>query len=269
MKKLNQHFGNILSPTIPSLLAALCSSCLLIILQWPNLQKLTAASDVVSQDALKRQLDQEQLRLALWKQMPSLGFDNLLADWTFLSFLQYFGDDEVRLQTGYTLSPNYFEALLDKDPYFWDAYLFLSGSTTLYAGQPKRTIEIMEQHLPQLSPKVPDRAYFIWRWKSVDELLFLDDVEAAINSHMMASQWAAEYDTEEGQMVARVSQQSAQFLRENPADKSVQINAWMSIYVNAFDTKTQQFAIDNIRSLGGDVVLDEDGNVIDVQIPEN
>ena len=38
------------------------------------------------------------------KNLPSFGFDNLIADWTFLKFLQYFGDDEARDVTGYDLA---------------------------------------------------------------------------------------------------------------------------------------------------------------------
>ncbi|NET53645.1 MAG: hypothetical protein F6K09_34870 [Merismopedia sp. SIO2A8] len=258
----------LLYSTLSSCAIALLSSCAIALLQWPHLQKLTDSSAVVSQDALERQIEQESLRLNLWEQAPALGFNNLMANWTFLTFLQYFGDDEVRERTDYSLSPEYFEVILDKNPYFWDAYLFLPGSTTMYAARPDRTIEIMEKHLPKLSPKAPDRAYFIWRWKAVDELLFLDAAESAVMSHQTAADWASTYDTEEGQFIAQVSQQSAEFLRENPASKAMQVNAWMSVYGNALDDAARQLAIDRIRGLGGDVILDEEGNVVEVKTPQ-
>ncbi|MEM9214620.1 MAG: hypothetical protein AAGD25_09765 [Cyanobacteria bacterium P01_F01_bin.150] len=257
-----------LHSTLFSIVIAFFSSCAIALLQQPRLQKLTESSAVVSQDALDQQMEQENLRLALWEQTPALGFDNLMADWAFLSFLQYFGDDEARAKTSYTLSPEYFEVILDKDPYFWDAYLFLPGSTTMYAAQPDRTIEIMEKHLPKLSPKVPDRAYFIWRWKATDELLFLSDPDAAIDSYQTAADWASEYDTKEGQLIAQISQRSAEFLKDNPANRGVQVSAWMSVYENAFDDATRQLAIANIRKLGGDVIFDEDGNVVEVRTPQ-
>lgn len=43
--------------------------------------------------------------LKIQDQMPTLGFDNLLADWNYLNFIQYFGDRQAREITGYTLSP--------------------------------------------------------------------------------------------------------------------------------------------------------------------
>ena len=251
-----------------SLVSVAASSCAIAFFQWPHLQKLSDSSDVLSQDTLMQQVEQESLRLDLWAQTPLVGFDNLMADWAFLSFLQYFGDDEVRARTDYALSPKYFEVILDKDPYFWDAYLFLSASTTIYAAQPDRTIAIMEQSIPNLSPPIPDRSYFIWRWKATDELLFLNDPDAAITSYQTAASWASEYDTEEGQFIAQISQHAADFLKINPTSKGVQISAWMGIYGNAFDDATRQLAIDNIRALGGDVILDENGNVVEVRTPQ-
>ncbi|NEQ98346.1 MAG: hypothetical protein F6K30_16775 [Cyanothece sp. SIO2G6] len=250
---------------------ALVFSCggAIALLQQPRLQQLTDATAVLSQDDLERQIEQESLRLTLWKRLPTLGLDNLMAKWTFLTFLQYFGDDEVRQRTDYSLSPQYFEVILENDPYFWDAYLFLPGSTTMYAAKPQRTIEIMEQHLPKLSPKVPDRAYFIWRWKATDELLFLDNPEAATDSYQTAAEWATEYDTEEGQLIAEISKGTANFLRENPTSRAVQVSAWMTVYGNAFDDATRQRAVDNIRELGGEIVFDENGQVVEVRTPQD
>ena len=237
------------------------------LLQLPRLDQVTDSVDTIPQAILEQQIEQEESRLALWKQLPAVGFNNMAANVSFLSFLQYFGDDEVRMRTNYALSPEFFEVILKKDPYFWDAYLFLPGSTTMYAAQPERTVEIMETYLPQLSPKAPDRAYYIWRWKATDELLFLDDPESAIDSYQMAANWASEYDTEEGKFITQNSQQTVHFLEENPASKAVQVSAWMTVYSNAFDFPTQQLALERIRGLGGRVILDEEGRVQEVIAP--
>lgn len=243
--------------------------CGLIILpsQKISLEKLVAEARSASTEHFAQQNKQDRQQIELLNVIPSIGFNNLVADWTFLRFLQYFGDEEARLQTDYQLSPDYFEVILNRDPYFLDAYMFLPGSTTLYAARPDRTIEIMEKYLPKLSPKAPDQAYLIWRWKAIDELLFLGDVDSAINSYQASAAWATEYDTEEGQFMAEISQRTAVFLKENPASKSIQVSAWMGVYGNAFDDATRQLAIDNIRALGGNVILDEDGNVVEVKTP--
>jgi hypothetical protein len=77
--------------------------------------------------------------------MPSFGYNNIIANWVYLNFVQYFGDDEVRAKTGYSLSPEYFEVILGRDPRFIPAYLSLSTSTSMYAGMPERSIKLTEK----------------------------------------------------------------------------------------------------------------------------
>jgi hypothetical protein len=202
-----------------------------------------------------------QIRLRLLDQIPTFGFDNLFADWTFLEFLQYFGDEPARRLTGYQLSPDYFDLILKKDPYFLDAYLFLTASTTLYAGQPERTVALMNEKLPLLSPKTPNRAYYIWRWKAIDELLFLGDTDAARESFLMAAQWASEYSDEEGKAVAEISRQMGEFLASNPENVEVRLAAWSSVFYNAFDDRTRQYVIEQINQLGFDAFVDPEGRL--------
>ena len=223
------------------------------LLQQQRLRTLEAGTDPLAVVAQQRQ------QLQLLAQVPSFGFDNVLADWTMLQFIQYFGDAEARRQTGYGLSPDYFEVILERDPYFRDAYLFLSISSTLFAGQPARTVKIFEQYLPQLTPTTPERAYVIWRYKGSDELLFLGDPQAAAQSFETAADWASVYDDAESQAIAAASRQTAAFLRENPSSSAAQISAWGIVLSNALDRTTQQFAIRRIEQLGGRVEVDAAG----------
>jgi hypothetical protein len=232
-----------------------------------ELRKLTRQTANVSAEGLERQSEAEQVYLSLLKEFPGFGFNNLVADWVFLDFVQYFGDNSARDQIGYELSPEYFEVILKHDPYFRDAYLFLSGSTTLYAGRPDRTIEIMNEHVSQLSPRVPDKAYFVWRYKGTDELLFLGDSQAAQQSFETAAEWASLYSDPESQAAARVSQQTAEYLADNPESKSAQIAAWVMVLGNAFDEDTQRYAISQIEALGGNISVDEQGR-LQIQQPE-
>jgi len=235
-------------------------------LQFPRLQSARNRNGQLSSTELQRQDQVTQARLDLMERTPGFGFGNLIADWTFLNFLQYFGDDPARAETGYQLSPEYFEVILSQDPYFWDAYLFLSGSTTLYAGLPERAIALMNQHLPQLSPKVPDRAYYIWRWKAVDELLFLGDSQAAQESFETAADWASAYTDPESEAVAAQSRQTAEFLEKDPNSLSAQIAAWTSVFSNAVSDDVRRLAISRIQALGGTVSLSADGQ-LQVQMP--
>ena len=129
-----------------------------------------------------------QLKIA--KTLPTFGFDNLVANWHFLDFVQYFGDTEVRQKAGYGAAMEYFDAILDRDPRFLYGYFYLSSTGSLYAGQPERSVAIMNRGLKFLSPKVPNRGYYIWRLKAVDELLFLGKVPEARQSMLTAADWA-------------------------------------------------------------------------------
>ncbi|MGB3495567.1 MAG: hypothetical protein WBA57_22745 [Elainellaceae cyanobacterium] len=236
-------------------------------LQQPRLNDIRDQKVTPSLQELEQIENDTRLQLQVLNQIPTLGFDRVIADWVFLQFLQYFGDGPARQQIGYGLSPDYFSVILNHDPYFRDGYLFLSASTTLYTGQPERTIEIFERELPRLSPKVPDKAYYIWRYKAIDELLFLGDPQAAQQSFEMAAEWASTYDDPESQAIARSSQQTAEFLRANPDSIAAQVSAWSMVYYNAVDENTQQLVIRRLEDLGVEVSIGAQGE-LQIRTPE-
>ncbi|MCG6136919.1 MAG: hypothetical protein MET45_20160 [Nostoc sp. LLA-1] len=232
------------------------------LIQFPQLQILLRSKQAPSLEIIERELHSESLSLNLLKKMPSFGYGNLIANWVYLSYLQYFGDDEVRGKTGYRLSPEYFEVILERDPRFLAAYLSLSSSTTIYAGMPERSIGLMEKGLKSLSPWVPKRSYYVWRYKGIDELLFASNTESAQQSFTTASEWASNFSDEESQLVAEASQRTARFLSQNPSRRSTQISAWVMVLNNQVDERTRKRAISEIEALGGKVTSSPEGNRI-------
>lgn len=228
-------------------------------LQWSRLRQLKAGSQFVSVEELQRQTDQERLRLSLLQKLPTFGFDNLIANWTFLSFLQYFGDEPARQKTDYRLSPDYFEVILSRDPYFIQAYTFLSTSGSIYAGAPARATDIMQRGLKSLQPNVPPDSFYAWRQLGIDQLLFLGDSKAARQSFLTAAQWAAQSSLPDSREVASLSRQTADFLAANPNSKSAQVAAWVMVLTSAPDERTRQTALEQIRSLGGQISENPDG----------
>lgn len=237
------------------------------VLQVPQLNKLSSSEQTASLETLEREIHSEKLRLNLLRQLPAFGFDNLMADWVFLDFLQYFGDEEVRVKTGYSLSPEYFEVVIARDPRFLQAYLSLSTSISLYAGMPERSIALMEFGLKSLSPKVPPRSYYIWRYKGIDELLFLGNAQAAKQSFATAAEWASTYSDEESKQVEIISRRTAQFLARNHKSKSAQIAAWTMVLNNPVDAQTRNLAIRRISALGAKVFITPQG-AVQVQPPQ-
>ena len=115
---------------------------------------LDVQKNSLNQNYLKQEQGQK-LRLNLLNDAPSFGFANLIADWTFLNFVQYYGDAPAREQTGNSLSPNYFEAVVENDPRFIDAYFLLAPATSLFAGHPQKSVDLISKGLEYVSPNMP------------------------------------------------------------------------------------------------------------------
>ncbi len=231
-------------------------------LQWQRFQQLQAqASGNQSPEQLRRQEQQDMLRLSLLRQAPSFGFDNLIANGTFLNFLQYFGNVDARRQVGYRVSPEFFEVIVDKDPRFVDPYLFLSTSTSLFAGQPERAVVMMQRGTAAMTPTLPPGGFRVWRYKGIDQLLFLGDGDGARQSFETAAAWAEQSNQPEAATVATASRQTAAFLAQNPSSKAAQISAWIQVINLAVDDQVQAIAIERIQALGGEILALEDGRV--------
>lgn len=243
--------------------------CMLTIgfLQVPQLNKLRTKAKIASTEYSKREVESEKLRLNLLQNLPSFSFNNLFANWTFLEFLTYFGDEVAREKTGYSLSQEYFEIIVERDPRFLKMYQFLPTSISMYAGMPEKSVALMEKGLRSIAKKPLPKSYYVWRYKGTDELLFLGDSQAARKSFEKAAEWASVYADPESQNVAAISRQTAQFLARNPNSKYAQVGAWSMVLQNAVDDRTRQIAISRIEGLGGKVVVTPEGEVR-IQLPE-
>jgi tetratricopeptide (TPR) repeat protein len=230
----------------------------IVYLQTPQLKALKRTREL-NKAELKQADAKLKVQLSISKTLPTFGFDNLVADWYFIDFTQYFGDFEVRQKAGYSAAIDYFEAILDRDPRFLYAYYYLSSVGSIYAGEPEKSVSLMTRSLKSLTPKVPDRGYYIWRLKAVDELLFLGKTPDARNSMQNAAKWAGQYSTAEGQNVAKLSQDTADYLARNPNSKRAQFDAWSMVLSSAVDDFVIKRAIDGIRSTGGKVTISSTG----------
>ncbi|MEM1279634.1 MAG: hypothetical protein AAGG53_06305 [Cyanobacteria bacterium P01_H01_bin.152] len=219
-------------------------------LQRQRWQTLFAAQDEALTQQAELETQKSALQVQLLQNIPALGFQNLIADWAFLQYVQYFGNREQRQITGYGLVEDYFEVIIDRDPYAYDPYIFLSTSLTLYAAQPQRAVELQEQGLQSLSPQLPPNSFYIWRQKGVDEILFLGDYEAAIRSHEIAADWAAQSAAPGAEQAAQSFRSTVEFLKNDPENPQVQANAWLQVVASAQDEQTRSIAIERIEAAG-------------------
>ncbi|MBW4526545.1 MAG: hypothetical protein KME18_15355 [Phormidium tanganyikae FI6-MK23] len=217
----------------------------------------------ITLEAPQQAEQQERLRLNLLSKMPSFGFDNLMADWTFLNFIQYYGDNPARGVTGFSLSPNYFDIITRRDPRFVDSYLFLSGTISHQLGKPELALELMQRGTDALSPQMHPKAFSVWRWKAVDQILLLGDLPGAARSFDMTANWAAQ--SKEHKQFAPNFQQSANFLRTNPDIRWVQFQTWQAVYQEANeigDKLARDRAKRELLKLGAIEKKDEKGETI-------
>lgn len=243
--------------------AILCVVCTFLIARFQlnkvNQVSIKAANFSV-EEGRKNNLALKQ-RLAMLNKVPSLGFRNALANNIFLNFLQYFSDATEKNNEIKSLSPNFFEAIISLDPYYRSYYLFLSNSTTLYAGEPEKTVALMTEALRKIDPNGMPDSFYIWRYKGVDELLFLDDSRSAKKSFTKAAEWARRSDAPDSELVEVASQRTADFLKNDPESRYAQVAAWSSVLSNALDDDTRKRAVERIEKLGASVDVHEDGSV--------
>lgn len=241
-------------------------------LQFPKLnQRLSGQTS----DDTRKGVREETARLKLIKQLPprGLGFNNMIANFTFLQFLQYFGDDISRnyFQTGYSLSPRYFENIIDRDPRFISSYLYISSSVSMFAGVPNEAIAIYTKGLRSLDPDKQPTSYFVWRYKAIDQTLFSGDAKGARESYIKAAEWAEQVkltgkELEAAQFAAQISRQSATWLEEDRDLSKAQIAAWSMVLRNAVDKKTVQIVAQELDKLDRKIEI-KDG--FPVVVPKN
>jgi len=237
---------------------------------------LLQRSTIPSKDAkltkqeYQTQEQDENSQLNFFSRVPNLGFENVLADWLYLQFIQYFGDNDARDKVGYSLTENFFSQLIQRDPRFTDAVFKLDTATSLFAGSPQKSVELLHEALQKIPPKFTTNIppYYLWRAKGNNELLFLGDTQAAKSSYTKSIEAAKAYDDDDSKRIIEISQRSIQFLEKNPDSKLARIGAWVGVLSNRPDDKTVKRVIQEIKTLGGKVTVTPEGKVT-VEVPQN
>ncbi|MGI0491945.1 hypothetical protein ACN4EG_09040 [Alkalinema pantanalense CENA528] len=215
---------------------------------------------------------QERWKLDILQRSPTFGFDNLMADWVFLNFLQYDGDDEARAQLGYELAPQFFDLITRWDPRFVESYLFLSGTLSYRLGKPDIAVDYMTRGTNALQANQHPKAFLPWRFKALDQLLLLGDVPGSIVSHDMAGDWAMQSIDPDVSRVGPLMKQTAAFLKTDPDSRMVRLWGWSSVFEQAEvtrDRQTQARARQELLKIGAEERKDPEGRTYFVLPPDN
>ena len=226
------------------------------LLQQPRWQQLEHSN--IDTKSLTQEIQKEQNNLSFWKRFSAFGYGNLLADWFFLRFIQYYGDDTARDKTGYELNPQFLELIIKYDPKFVPAYLIFSSAISIDAAMPDKSIELLGQGLKHISPYQPD-ANYVWLYRATDQILFTNDVEGARYSYNMAADWA---DIALNHRLAKANRKTAQYISNHPYSKKNRIAAWQLILTHNRFAKTRQVALNKIRELGGTIKIQPNGAIV-------
>lgn len=230
-------------------------------MQSGKLKSLRAVDKSLDPVVLQQESRLRANQLDLMKKIPKFGFNNLVANTSFIDFLGYFGSTDARNINGYSLGFDYFDVVLKEDPRFFLAYYYLSGTGSSYLANPARTVRIMNEGFTSIKPNSPKYSYYLWRLKATDELLFLGESQVAKTSMEKAADWAEQAGDEEGRRVAKISSNTAKFLAKNPDSKQARFGAWASILSTAIDDSARKLAIAKILELGGKVEKDSQGKI--------
>ena len=228
------------------------------------LQQEYKTDHLIAQHDIDYKKEEQKLKATakLQKALPSFGFENLVADWNFLKYVQYFGNEEARDKVGYSVVGDYFETIVDKDPRFVEANLSLSAGNSIFAGEPKKTIALLEKSAQSLTPEMQDYTFMIFAYKAVDEIIFFGDLKAAQKSYSTAAEWAEKRNDEVGKKVSKLYRNTIDFLATNPDSSLTQVSGWSMVLNRNNDPRIQKYAIDKIEELGGEVITSNDGRLI-------
>jgi hypothetical protein len=221
---------------------ALGTTAIVVSLQWMQLPQ-------VSRQAIDpaRAVEQERLELQVLGNLPTLGYDNLLANWVFLRFLGYFGDDPARKATGYDLNANYFNLITQRDPRFLQIYPYLSAGISYYLGNPELAGQYMERGLKVLSPEVNPKGFIVLRFRALDQLLLEGDIPGTIATYGRLADW---FDRTADPKAAQSFRNAAAILAQNPDSVLPRFWGWQDVYFSAPDDRVRQRAEQELIELG-------------------
>lgn len=146
----------------------------------------------------------------------SLGFDRLVADYFWLSFIGYLGDSEKRKHDHFALAERYIDLIIALDPQFIEAYWFAAFTVGGDMHDPDRAARILEIGIENN----PENWYLPFI-AGMNQYLYAGDELAAARFYRIASKYPGAPD-----WFVRQAQ-----IMENKAPRLVkEANSWLNIY---------------------------------------
>lgn len=171
--------------------------------------------------------------------LVSLGFDKLLADCYWLSFIGYYGDSEARKRDRYALADRYLDLITSLDPQFVQPYWFAAFCVGNDQKNPKKAAEILDKGIAanQNNWYLPFIAGF-------NQYMFAKNELGAAKYYRQASKYPGAPDWLERQ---------AKILEAKIPSTVKEINTWTDVYYSVEEEGLKQRAREKLIRLWLDV----------------
>lgn len=213
------------------------------------MQATQQRSELVEQDS------SEEITLDTLEKLPNLGNRNLVADFLWLRFSQYFGDTQARAKSGYGLSYKYLKAITDKDPHFANAYRIANLAIAYKMGR----TDLAEALLIKGIRANPD-AYLLWQARGFLHFLYTGDIAKAVYSFRRNAGLAVAVGGNRLQYWGNYWFAMSRYLEVSKSNVWTRRQIWMEVYTNASDAITKGLALAQLGKLG--VFQSKDGRLV-------
>ena len=197
--------------------------------------------------------------------LVSLGFDKLLADCYWLSFIGYYGDTEARQKDKYLLADRYLDLITSLDPEFIQPYWFVAFTVGNDQKNPQRASEILEKGIAanQDNWYLPFIAGF-------NQYMFAKDEVSAARYYRQASKYpeapawlARQADILDAKIPSAIKEINAwndvyysveeEGLKQRAREKLIRL--WLAVYKRSPSEKIRSRAVESLGQLGINVDL--------------
>lgn len=167
--------------------------------------------------------------------LVSMGFDKLIADCYWLSFIVYYGDNEARELDRYALADRYLDLITSLDPQFVQSYWFVAFCVGNDQKNPQRAAELLDKGIAanQDNWYLPFIAGF-------NQFMFAKNELGAAKYYRQASKYPGAPDWLERQ---------AKILEAKIPSTIKEINTWNDVYQSVYEEGLRQRAKEKLIGL--------------------
>jgi tetratricopeptide (TPR) repeat protein len=227
------------------LLIALCSFQVL----W--MQALASQRDThASQQDIR-----EDIVLDTFAKLPDFGNRNLIADFLWLRFAQYFGDTQARARSGYGLNYRYLKTITDRNPHFENAYRVANLAVAYRMGRTDLADDLLAKGI-QANPD----AYLLWQTRGFLHFLYTGDIAKAVYCFRRNAGLAVAVGGNSQQHWGNYWFAMSKYLEVSKSNTWTRRQIWAEVYANSSDSSTQTLALNQLDKLG--VFLSKDGRMV-------